>query len=193
MKTAYVYDVPLMPIPDESTLWAHVVLKEAEEIRLLGYDEGVGKIDETWDTFVNLVDPRLPDESWRQNFRHYESDGVLGVLLDGQPVYIQIMCDQSDGYRSSFGAGVVRTQPEEAVFQFQHAPPLVRFEEVSQAPDPSYYHDDNDSEPTMHDVRGFRLVDARDGHVWMEWGTDEYDSYYPSFYARFNPKKPEEE
>lgn len=37
------------------------------------------------------------------------------------------------------------------------------------------------------DESGWRLVD-RDGHVWLEAGTDYCDSYYPCFFIRYTPK-----
>lgn len=34
---------------------------------------------------------------------------------------------------------------------------------------------------------GYELVDV-DGHVWLAFGTNYADSYYPRFYFEYNPK-----
>jgi hypothetical protein len=36
---------------------------------------------------------------------------------------------------------------------------------------------------------GWAIVDS-DGHTWVEFGTNNYDDYYPCFYFRVNPKEP---
>ena len=36
--------------------------------------------------------------------------------------------------------------------------------------------------------QGYRLIDQADGHVWLEFGTYNYDDYYPYFVFRHNPK-----
>jgi len=39
----------------------------------------------------------------------------------------------------------------------------------------------------------WKLVDADDGHVWLRFGTDNYDDYYPCFVFDYEPKTPKEE
>jgi hypothetical protein len=38
------------------------------------------------------------------------------------------------------------------------------------------------------DFGGYRITDELDGHVWLEFGTDHSDSYYPCFIYNFTPK-----
>jgi len=40
---------------------------------------------------------------------------------------------------------------------------------------------------------GFQLVDTDDGHIWLRFGTDYNDDYYPCFVFEYNPKDPEGE
>ena len=35
---------------------------------------------------------------------------------------------------------------------------------------------------------GWELVDAKDGHVWLRFGTDNADDYYPMFTFEYDPK-----
>jgi len=37
--------------------------------------------------------------------------------------------------------------------------------------------------------RGWQLVDEKDNHVWLRFGTDDYDDYYPYFVFDYQPKK----
>lgn len=39
------------------------------------------------------------------------------------------------------------------------------------------------------DMNGYVLVSTVDGHVWLEFGTDETDDYYPCFVFRYTPRK----
>lgn len=34
------------------------------------------------------------------------------------------------------------------------------------------------------------LVDTTDGHVWLQFGTDNADDYYPGFVFDYSPKEP---
>ena len=37
-------------------------------------------------------------------------------------------------------------------------------------------------------AEGYRLVDIKDGHVWLTFGTVYYDEWYPYFYHSYEPK-----
>jgi hypothetical protein len=39
------------------------------------------------------------------------------------------------------------------------------------------------------DVSGWKLVDVKDGHVWLVLGTDNVDDYYPLFRFDYTPKE----
>jgi len=40
------------------------------------------------------------------------------------------------------------------------------------------------------DISGFVLVDTLDNHVWLEFGTNHQDDYYPYFVFSWTPKLP---
>lgn len=37
---------------------------------------------------------------------------------------------------------------------------------------------------------GYQLVDVKDSHVWLRFGTDNSDDYYPWFVFEYSPKAP---
>lgn len=43
-----------------------------------------------------------------------------------------------------------------------------------------------------HEQFGWRLVDVKDKHIWLEIGTDNSDNYYPSFIFDWTPKESDE-
>lgn len=43
------------------------------------------------------------------------------------------------------------------------------------------------------DFRGYEIVDENTGHVWLRFGTDHHDDYYPCFSFNFTPKPTIEE
>jgi hypothetical protein len=36
---------------------------------------------------------------------------------------------------------------------------------------------------------GVRFVDVKDGHVWLRFGTDNTDDYYPYFVFEYKPRR----
>lgn len=36
----------------------------------------------------------------------------------------------------------------------------------------------------------YKLVDVKDGHEWLRFGTEHSDTYYPWFYFTYQPKEP---
>lgn len=42
-------------------------------------------------------------------------------------------------------------------------------------------------EPVRNVDTGYRLVDVKTGHIWLQMGTDYEDDYYPSFVFDYNP------
>ena len=46
---------------------------------------------------------------------------------------------------------------------------------------------------TQHDFAGYQLVDVSVSHVWLLFGTDGYDDYYPCFTFEYMPKEPKPE
>ena len=84
-------------------------------------------------------------------------------------VVFKVLEDPSDGYRSYLGAIEFTDESDSSFFRT----PLgtVRIEAVDEA-----------------ERRVYRLVDTADGHVWLEFGTDYSDDYYPYFIFSHFPK-----
>jgi hypothetical protein len=74
--------------------------------------------------------------------------------------------DEDDGYRSYLGSVEI---PLATTVLFNQPIARVRLEEHDSA---------------------YKLVDTQDEHVWLEFGTDNSDDYYPCFYFSYTPKKP---
>ncbi|HEY8889800.1 MAG TPA: hypothetical protein VIM70_06060 [Clostridium sp.] len=41
-------------------------------------------------------------------------------------------------------------------------------------------------------IEGYRLIDIEDGHVWLEFGTEDWGGWYPYFVFNYEPKAPKE-
>ncbi len=39
------------------------------------------------------------------------------------------------------------------------------------------------------DLEGYKLVELKDGHVWLRFGTDHSDHWYPMFTFEYHPKE----
>lgn len=74
--------------------------------------------------------------------------------------------DAEDGYRSSLGP--VKVAKHKGLF-FREPVAIVRVELQDDARD------------------GYILQDVEYKHTWLEFGTDNSDSYYPSFYFNYTP------
>ena len=92
----------------------------------------------------------------------------------------RVLADPDDGYRSHLGP-IDYSQTHKSIF-FKRPVAKVRIEEF----------DDNGNEDedewSQHASCGYRLVDVLDKHVWLEFGTGNYDDYYPYFMFRHVPK-----
>jgi hypothetical protein len=76
--------------------------------------------------------------------------------------------DECDGYRSCLGT--VEVKESSAIF-FK-----LTIAEVTLLIDSDGYFD------------GYQLVDTSDGHVWLRFGTDNTEDYYPCFTFQYSPK-----
>lgn len=84
-------------------------------------------------------------------------------------VLFEVIEDESDGYRSYFQElQVIDTERRKNPGDFLAE---VTIEKVHE-----------------QDMDGYHIVD-KDGHVWVEFGTNNNDDYYPCFYFTTNPKK----
>ena len=75
-----------------------------------------------------------------------------------------------DGYRSFMECINLKTD-NELIF-FRHSIANIRIEVLTE------------------NVKIYRFVDADDGHIWLAFGTDLHDEWYPVFVFEYNPKLP---
>lgn len=91
-------------------------------------------------------------------------------------IVFRVLEDPADGYRSMLGVIEYGKQSDSIFF---HKPiAKVRIET----------YEDRDINYSRGD-QGYQLVDVNDGHVWLEFGTDNTDDYYPMFIFRHTPKE----
>jgi hypothetical protein len=83
--------------------------------------------------------------------------------------------DESDGYRSMMSEVRMQDCTDNLIF-FKTPIARVRVEDESEG---SYDHRGFD---------GYKLVDVKDGHVWLLFGTDDPTDYYPSFTFYYQTK-----
>lgn len=85
-------------------------------------------------------------------------------------VLFEVIEDESDGYRSYYAQlQVIDTERKKNPGDFLAEVEIVKVNREQQ-------------------FDGYQIQDA-DGHVWIEFGTDNYDDYYPCFVFNTNPKK----
>lgn len=105
-------------------------------------------------------------------------DAAHEFKLDG--IVFKVLEDPNDGYRSMLGVIEYGKQSDSIFFRKPLA--KVRIETYEER-----YVDHSAGD------QGYQLVDIEDGHVWLEFGTDNTDDYYPYFVFRHTPKEPEVE
>jgi hypothetical protein len=135
-------------------------------MRSYGFDELYGEIPEGR---LNMVRAHF-DSLVGGDVDYYGADTADHTFkVDG--VVFKILEDPDDGYRSHLGA-IDYTSEHSSIF-FQA--PVARVVIIKHTP---LY------------VVGWKLIDREDGHVWLEFGTDHTDDYYPYFYFRHMAKEP---
>jgi len=88
-------------------------------------------------------------------------------------VVFEVLEDESDGYRSYLGeVKIVRADAEKGAFLDE-----VIIQDIG---------GENNNE-------GYNLVSTRTKHVWLSFGTNNDDSYYPCFFFSFTPYNIENE
>lgn len=105
-----------------------------------------------------------------KRFGFYGVDGNRFKL--GRWVF-EALEDEEDGYRSHL-KDIERRDHSDAIF-FKRVLAVVKVIEFEET---EGYGDE-----------GWRFVDVKDGHVWLEIGTNNVDDYYPCFYFRYNAKE----
>jgi hypothetical protein len=113
--------------------------------------------------FVSLIGSEVDYYGADEGDNTFKVDGVVFKVLE----------DPDDGYRSYMGA-INYSEDHSSIF-FRSPIARVRVEEY----DLTHSHES---------CNGYRLVDVEDDHIWLEFGTDNYDDYYPMFIFRHSPK-----
>jgi len=103
--------------------------------------------------------------------KKYAFYGVCDCKFKLDKVIYEAMEDENDGYRSMLGC-VIAKEPEDGIF---FKSPIANVWLVYEESD----CDDN-----------YKLIDITDGHVWLRFGTDNTDDYYPYFVFEYSPKEP---
>ena len=91
-------------------------------------------------------------------------------------IAFKVIEDPNDGYRSCLGV-IEYGQQNDSIF-FHSPVARVRIERFQESTE---YGNENE---------GYRLVDVEDGHVWLVFGTNHFDDYYPMFVFTHTPKAP---
>lgn len=99
--------------------------------------------------------------------------GVSGNEFKLNDKVFEAVEDPDDGYRSYMES--VEIRDSKGIFL---GIPLgvVKVEQVTT----TEYHDS---------FGGYQLVDVFTGHVWLTFGTDNWDDYYPTFVFEYTPDK----
>jgi len=92
---------------------------------------------------------------------------------------IEVLEDPEDGYRSCLGGFLAH---DESRFNFYSKPfAKVKLEE--------YNENEETSDWERNEFTGYHLVGTDDNHVWLTFGTDHSDDYYPRFTFSYTPKE----
>lgn len=94
--------------------------------------------------------------------------------ISGSVFVLEAIENEDDGYRSYLGC-IQISEPNGIFFSTPVA--KVRVESFDERPG------------SGHADEGYRLVDVENGHVWLTFGTDNYDDWYPCFTFCYEPRK----
>jgi len=118
--------------------------------------------------FLNLIGAELEYYGADEGDNTFKVDGIVFKALE----------DPDDGYRSYLST-IDYTDEHNSIF-FRSPLALVRIETYDVTAEDKYLNQAN---------QGYRLVDVVDGHVWLKFGTHNYDDYYPMFIFSHYPKE----
>ncbi len=97
-------------------------------------------------------------------------------MVDG--VVFEVLMDPDDGLRSHMAGVVARSTRDYNLYE----KPIARVQMKKLSDEKR----DTDDVEKMH---GYEIVDIEDGHVWLTFGTEWNDDYYPLFRFQYTPKK----
>lgn len=97
--------------------------------------------------------------------RVYDFYGVCGNTYKLNDTVWEAIEDEADGWRSYLGS--IKSIKNDGIFSDR---PIAQVNVIS-----SEEYDD-----------GYKLVDINTGHVWLEFGTDNSDGWYPCFRFDYN-------
>ena len=106
---------------------------------------------------------------------YYGADDASHEFKVGDIIF-RVLEDPDDGYRSHLG--VIEYGDQSNSIFFRNPLARVRIET----------YEDLSRDEWCRGCKGYRLIDVDDGHVWLEFGTDNTDDYYPYFVFRHMPK-----
>ena len=113
---------------------------------------------------------------------YYGADsGDNTFKVDG--IVFKVIEDPDDGYRSYLGSIDYTAESKSIFFKLPIA--RVRLEEYD-----TLCNKELDSD-YLGVNKGFQLVDIADSHIWLQFGTHNYQDYYPIFVFRHTPKEQE--
>jgi hypothetical protein len=119
---------------------------------------------------ASLENKMLFDEVVGKTFKFY---GVHDTFFKIGRYIFEAIEDENDGYRSYLDS--VETRSDENLVFLGRSFATVIVEAVEDGP---YFN-------------GFVLRDSTDGHIWLKFGTDNADDYYPCFIFEYQTKKEE--
>jgi hypothetical protein len=94
-------------------------------------------------------------------------------------VVFKVLENPEDGYRSSLGAVIYGGPVDAKGIMFRRPIARVRVEKGDLT-----LEDDADY---PEEFKGYHLVDADTGHVWLRFGTEDWSDYYPCFIFTHRP------
>ncbi len=95
--------------------------------------------------------------------------------VDG--VVFEVLEDPDDGYRSHMAGVLARSGKNYSFYEKPFATVAIEKNNVEKR--------ETGCVERMH---GYQLIDVKDCHVWLAFGTEWYDDYYPMFRFSYTPK-----
>lgn len=140
-----------------------------KDVRLVGFDPVADPCD------ALRAEMRLAGEHDRHSW-----EGVVVLDVDGKRIAWVLRVDGVDGYRSQLAPLYLCKVIPDCLLQFPNSAIPVTVSHVAKGWE-------NHAPDRECDV--VRLTDASN-HVWLEFGTDDTDDYYPVGFVQWLPKEP---